>query len=196
MKVILVMAMTLDGKIARHSLEPVDWTGKADKRKFVEITKQAGAVIMGSATFDTIGQVLKGRKNIVMTRNPSRWKYLSIDRSNLQTNNSTLSVNSNSLDNNNESLEFTDKTPHEILKSLEDEGFSSAALIGGSTINGLFAKENLIDEIYLTLVPKIFGNGLSLLSEELDMNLELVQMDKIDNHSVLLKYNVVKPSKA
>lgn len=195
MKVILVMAMTLDGKIARHSLEPVDWTGKADKRKFVEITKQAGAVIMGSATFDTIGQVLKGRKNIVMTRNPSRLAPISIDDSNLQTSNPALSVNKNSLDNI-ESLEFTDKTPQEIVKSLEDEGFSSAALIGVSTINGLFAKENLIDEIYLTLVPKIFGKGLSLLSEELDMNLELVQMDKIDNHSVLLKYNVVKPSKA
>ncbi|MGD9731930.1 MAG: dihydrofolate reductase family protein [Desulfamplus sp.] len=193
MKVILVMAMTLDGKIARHSLEPVDWTGKADKRKFVEITKQAGAVIMGSATFDTIGQVLKGRKNIVMTRNSSRLAAISIDDSNLQTNNPALSVNKNSLDNI-ESLEFTDKTPQEIVKSLEDEGFSSAALIGGSTINGLFAKENLIDEIYLTLVPKIFGKGLPLLSEELDMNLELVQMDKIDNHSVLLKYNVVKPS--
>ncbi|MBF0304013.1 MAG: dihydrofolate reductase [Desulfamplus sp.] len=192
MKVILIMAMTLDGKIARHSMEPVDWTGKADKRKFVEITKKAGAVIMGSATFDTIGQTLKGRKNIVMTRNRSRLTSFSIDRSNLQTNNSTLSFNSNSLDNNNESLEFTDKTPHEILKSLEDEGFDSVALIGGSTINGLFARENLIDEVYITLVPKLFGQGLSLLSGELDMNLELIEMDKIDNNSILLKYNVIK----
>ncbi len=97
MKVILIMAMTLDGKIARHSLEPVDWTGKADKRKFVEITKQAGAVIMGSATFDTIGKVLKGRKNIVMTRNPSRLTPASIDNSNLQTSNPALSVNNNSI---------------------------------------------------------------------------------------------------
>ncbi|MBF0204054.1 MAG: dihydrofolate reductase, partial [Desulfamplus sp.] len=72
MKVILVMAMTLDGKIARHSMEPVDWTGKADKKKFVEITKKAGAVIMGSTTFDTIGKRLPNRKNIVMTRNASR----------------------------------------------------------------------------------------------------------------------------
>ncbi len=32
MEVILLMAMTLDGKIARDSLELVDWTGKADKQ--------------------------------------------------------------------------------------------------------------------------------------------------------------------
>ena len=182
-KVILIMAMTLDGKIARHSMEPVDWTGSADKKKFVEITKKAGAVIMGSATFDTIGQTLKGRENIVMTRKSSRLT------NKLTTMNNTLTLTENS------NLQFTDKTPREILKSLEDDGFDSVALIGGSTINGLFARENLIDEIYITLVPKIFGQGLPLLSGELDMldmNLELAEMDKIDNNYILLKYNVIK----
>ena len=72
MEVILVMAMTLDGKIARDSLEPVDWTGKADKQYFVQVTRKAGVVIMGSRTFDTIGKPLPGRKNIVMTRNKDR----------------------------------------------------------------------------------------------------------------------------
>lgn len=190
-KVILIMAMTLDGKIARHSMETVDWTGKADKRKFVEITKKAGAVIMGSSTFDTIGQVLKGRRNIVMTRNPSRLISHLIN-SDKPLADSKCPSNNGSYSTNNENLQFTDKTPCKILKSLEDEGFDSVALIGGSTINGLFARENLIDEIYLTLVPKLFGEGLSLLSGTLDINLELAEMDKIDNSSILLKYNVIR----
>ncbi|MBF0572312.1 MAG: dihydrofolate reductase [Desulfamplus sp.] len=175
-KVILIMAMTLDGKIARHSMEPVDWTGSADKKKFVEITKKAGAVIMGSTTFETIGKHLKDRKNIVMTRFPSRMlKKISGDKS--------IDFNA---------IEFTDKTPSQILSSLQIEGFDSVALIGGSTINTLFALENLIDEIYITLVPKLFGSGLPLLSGELDINLELAQVDKLDNNSILLKYNVIK----
>ncbi len=167
MKVILIMAMTLDGKIARHSLEPVDWTGKADKKVFVKITKKAGVMIMGSTTFDTIGQILPHRKNVVMTRNKSR---ISKD----------------------ENLLFTDKPPEEILRDLENEGFESAALIGGSMINGLFAKKKLIDEIYITIVPKLFGTGLSLASTEIDLDLELKEMEKIDENSILLKYRVLK----
>ncbi len=188
MKVILVMAMTLDGKTARHSMEPVDWTGKADKKKFVEITKKAGAVIMGSATFDTMGQMLKDRKNIVMTRDVSRLNALT-DRTISSAQFSDSPPTSNS-----QSLEFTDRPPKEILKQLEENGFDSVALIGGSTINGLFAKENLIDEIYLTLVPKLFGRGLSLLEGQFDINCDLVEMEKIDNHSILLRYTVIKPS--
>ncbi len=161
------MAMTLDGKIARHSLEPVDWTGKADKKVFVDITRKAGVMIMGSKTFDTIGRVLPNRKNVVMTRDHRR---VSQD----------------------ENLLFTDRSPEEVLKTLEGEGFESAALIGGTTINGLFAEKRLIDEVYLTIVPKLFGKGLSLFSVNLDLNLELTAMDKIDTNALLVRYSVLK----
>ncbi len=62
MEVILLMAMTLDGKIARTRSELVNWTGKKDKQYFVKVTRNAGVVIMGSKTFDTIGYPLPGRK--------------------------------------------------------------------------------------------------------------------------------------
>ena len=72
MKVIVLMALTLDGRIGKSRDHFPDWTGKADKRLFVTLTKRAGALIMGSRTFDTIGTPLPGRKNIVMTRNRDR----------------------------------------------------------------------------------------------------------------------------
>ena len=167
MKVILVMAMTLDGKIARHSLEAVDWTGKADKKIFVDITRKTGVMIMGSKTFDTIGRVLPNRKNVVMTRDHRRMSQ-------------------------NENLLFTDRSPEEVLKTLEDEGFESATLIGGTTINGLFAEKGLIDEVYLTIVPKLFGKGLSLFSVNLDLDLKLLEMTRIDADSILIRYSVLK----
>lgn len=194
MKVILVMAMTLDGKIARQSTEPVDWTGKADKKKFVQITKKAGAVIMGSTTFDTIGFMLPGRKNIVMTRNSSRLASSSDYNESADNKNPLTHCDGEHSPNNIGTLVFTDKAPKEILTSLENEGFESVALIGGSVINGLFAKEDLIDEIYITIAPKLFGQGLDLFSSDIDINLELSDMEKIDNNSILLKYNVIKPN--
>lgn len=165
MKVILVMAITADGLIARNSMEAIDWTGKADKKHFVGITRQTGVMIMGSKTFDTIGRVLSGRRSIVMTRDASRTSQ-------------------------EENLIFTGQTPGEIVKDLEAQGIESATLIGGSIVNTLFMKENLIDEIHVTLVPRFFGTGLSLFRETLDVRLELLAAEKIDENSVLLKYRV------
>jgi len=167
MKIILLMAVTADGMIARNSMELIDWTGKADKKYFIHITREAGAMIMGSKTFDTIGKVLPGRKNVVMTRDKTRTSQAS-------------------------DLIFTSQTPKEILNDLESQGFDSAALIGGSTVNTVFMKENLINEIHLTIVPRLFGKGLSLFKESLDMQLELMDMEKIDQGHVLLKYRVKK----
>ncbi len=167
MEVILLMAMTLDGKIARDSLQLVDWTGTADKQYFVRVTREAGVVIMGSKTFDTIGKPLPGRKNIVMTRNPDR----------------------KSQDKN---LVFTDQSPIQIINSLREEGFERAALIGGAIINSLFARENLITQIHVTLIPALFGRGLSLFRETLDVKLELVENREIDKGHLLLVYRVVQ----
>lgn len=167
MKVILLMAMTADGMIAKNSMQPVDWTGKADKHYFVRVTKEAGVMIMGSKTFDTIGKVLPGRKNIVMTRDKKRQSK-------------------------DPDLIFTDQTPGQILTDLTLQGFTSVALIGGSVVNTLFIKEHLIDEIYVTIVPLFFGKGLTLFSETLDIRLELMDVQKISKTHVLFKYRVIK----
>jgi dihydrofolate reductase len=168
MKIILLMAMTADGMIAKNSMQPVDWTGKEDKQYFVRITREAGVMIMGSKTFDTIGRVLPGRKNIVMTRDKKRQS-------------------------NDPDLMFTDQAPVQIVNDLALQGFTSVALIGGSVVNTLFIKERLIDEIHVTLVPRLFGKGLALFSESLDIELELLDVEKITKAHVLLKYKVIKP---
>lgn len=164
-KVILVMAMTVDGKIGRNPLEPVDWTGREDKKEFVRITRDSGVMIMGARTFDTIKRPLPGRKNIVMTRDEKRI--------------------SDSPD-----LIFTRDSPGRIIESLETEGFQTAAVIGGEIINTLFLKENLIDEIYLTLAPRLFGKGLSMFNESFDVRVTLMDIVKLDQSAVLLKYAV------
>lgn len=161
------MAVTADGMIARDSMQLVDWTGKADKQYFVHVTRQAGVMIMGSTTFDTIGKVLPGRKTIVMTRNKTRTSQ-------------------------NTDLVFTDQTPGQIVKELEAQGVTSAALVGGSVVNTLFLKENLVDEIHLTMVPRFFGKGMPLFKEALDTRLELLDVKKIDEGHVLLTYKVKK----
>jgi len=163
MRTILVMASTLDGKIARDKNHHVDWTGKGDRKIFVQLTRDAGAVIMGRNTFDTLGSPLPGRKNIVMTR---KGDAVPGDRN----------------------LIFTARTPGEILTDLDAQGYETAALIGGAQVNSLFLRENLIDEIYLTIVPKLFGTGISIFSEEAEVDLTLTTVSEIDNGALLLHY--------
>lgn len=167
MDVIMLMAATADGKIARGPDELVDWTGKADKKYFVQVTRQAGAMIMGSKTFDTIGKALPGRKNIVMTRNKARKS-------------------------DDENLVFTDQHPAQILADLAAEGYEAVALIGGAGINSLFAWENLITHIHLTLVPILFGTGLSLFNTPLARDVELLEYREIDKGHLLLIYRVIQ----
>lgn len=167
MKVILLVASTVDGKIAKDSSQFVNWTGKADKKYFVEQTRKAGVMIMGSKTYDTIGKPLPGRLNVVMTRDKSRQS----DQDNLI---------------------FTDLSPAGILEDLELRGYTSAALVGGATINALFARDNLITQVHLTLVPRLFGSGLSIFAPPLDLDLGLIfesSQDIGDGH-VLLIYRV------
>jgi len=167
MKVILLMAMTLDGKIAKNDHHFPDWTGSADKKFFVEITKKAGVMIMGSKTFDAIGKPLPERKNIVMTRDRSR-----------------CSVEPE--------LVFTDQSPASILQDLDKMGHTEVILAGGSIVNSLFARENLIDEIIITVAPRVFGTGISFLTEEMDLQLERVAVETMGRDHVLLNYRVCR----
>ena len=167
MKVTLLMALTLDGRIAKDPDHYPDWTGKADKKLFAGISKKAGVVIMGSKTFDTFGKPLPKRKNIVLSRNKNRKSEW-------------------------ENLVYTDKKPSEILKDLEAEGFSNVILAGGATINSLFAREKLINEIIVTVSPKIFGYGISLFIEDISMDLNLEAAERVSPNLVCLKYKIIK----
>lgn len=163
------MAITLDGKIAKSPDHAATWTSKADKKVFVEETKKAGVIVMGETTYQTIGKPLPGRLNVIMSLLPEKNKNIP------------------------GILEFTNTPPKELLAKLESRGFSSVIIGGGATINGLFLKENLIDEIWLTIEPKIFGEGLSLFKgAEVDLDLELIEVKNLDKNVIQVRYEVRK----
>ena len=166
MHVTLMVAITADGKIARGSDHYPDWTGKADKRLYVEVTRKAGVMIMGSRTFDTIGRVLPGRKTVVMTRNPNRRSHR-------------------------DDLVFTSAPPEQIIDELASQGYKEAVVVGGATINYLFARKGLIDELILTIAPFAFGTGLSIFSDAVDMKLSLTKCWQLDDNTVCVRYGVL-----
>ena len=164
----LVMVMTTDGVIAKESIHnPMKWTSKEDKELFKETSKEFGVLIMGQNSYDAIGSALPGRLTIVLTRQNRT------DEPGL--------------------LEHKQGTAKEILKELEERGYQKALICGGTFVNSFFLQENLIDEIQITIEPKIFGQGLRIFDKiDVEQNLELLEMKKLNNNTINLLYKINK----
>lgn len=68
-----------------------------------------------------------------------------------------------------------------------------ALLVGGSELNAEFFKRKLINEIYLTIEPKIFGAGLPLAQMiGLEVELELLNVERLNPQGTLLLHYRVK----
>jgi dihydrofolate reductase len=169
MKVVFFVAMTVNGKIAHASDELVDWTSPEDKQFFREETKKCGVMILGNATYKTIGRPLPGRLNVVMTRSPDTAK------------------NQDGL------LEFTDKPPAILVQDLKTRGFETIAVTGGAQIFAQFLEAGLCDELAITIEPKIFGTGVNIFNDfPRDISLKLLEARKLNENAVLLRYAATK----
>ena len=82
-----------------------------------------------------------------------------------------------------------------FLQFCATRGYEKIALFGGGQINALFYRENLVDELYLTLCPKIVGqkDASYFVNPELPHAVALRLMSsQVWDHHVLLGYKVLK----
>ncbi|MEK7519250.1 MAG: dihydrofolate reductase family protein [Patescibacteria group bacterium] len=164
MTTFIIAALTADGLIAKNLEAPsTDWTSKEDKEFFTRRTKEAGVVVMGQNTYETIGRPLKDRFNIVYSK-----------------------------DRQYEGVEVTQKEPRELIEDLEKRGYKEVAICGGATIYTMFMEAGVVDKLYLTITSVVFGSGMNLFNKELDKHLELVSVEKLGPQTILLEYNAIK----
>ncbi|HTK33335.1 MAG TPA: dihydrofolate reductase family protein [Candidatus Paceibacterota bacterium] len=162
MKTFIIAAMTADGYIAKDAQHsPFNWTSKADKKRFIDITKKAGVIVVGSSTYKTFPGALKERLNIVYSRSQSF-----------------------------DGAETTQDEPAELLKKLEARGFKEVAICGGEAIYTMFMKAKVVDRLYLTVEPIIFGKGVKLFNDDMLFHLKLVSSAESSSGALLLEYAV------
>lgn len=165
-EVILIAAISIDGFIApadKETLPSTTWTSKEDWQFFTRKSKEIGTMILGSKTFETIGKTLPERKMIVMTSDPER--YANYD---------------------DQGLSFTKALPEEILADLSKQGCERVALCGGSQIYSLFMQKGLVDRMFLTVEPFVFGEGIKLFSGKNEQKFELVSQEKLNESGTLV----------
>nr|AIA15695.1 RibD C-terminal domain protein [uncultured bacterium] len=168
MKIILMAAVTLDGKIARNEAHFVDWSSREDKKLFYATSKRARVLILGNNTFKTFPSPLPGRLHVVLTSTTDDKQ----DTPGL--------------------IEYTNATPEQIVADIEARGYTEAVLTGGAQVNALFLRSNLIDEIWLTVEPLIFGLGIDLFrGAQFDLRARLIHVEKLnDTGTVHLRYTL------
>ena len=162
MQCFIIAAMTADGYIAKddkHS--PFGWNSKEDKKRFVELTKKAGVIVMGSSTYKTLPGLLKERVNIVYSRKETF-----------------------------PGAEMTEDSPSELLKKLEARGFKEVAICGGAAIYNMFMQAKVVDRLFITIEPLLFGSGIRLFSEDMLFHLKLISTAQTESGTLLLEYAV------
>ncbi|OGK40540.1 hypothetical protein A3F34_03220 [Candidatus Roizmanbacteria bacterium RIFCSPHIGHO2_12_FULL_44_10] len=166
MKVILYMAISVNGMIARDN-DDTSWVSKDSWKSYLEIISKTGAAIVGNKTFQLMkkDEFIENCTYVVVSR-----KEQKISSDNIL---SATSVKS-------------------ALELLESKQISQACIIGGGEINAAFMKAGLIDEVFLDIEPILLGKGIPLFkNSQFTSKLELIETRKIWEGTLQLHYRVV-----
>jgi dihydrofolate reductase len=174
MKIILVFVSTLDGKVTKWGDPKVKkWSSSEDKKYFRKVWNDARLIVMGSNSFKAESvNPIRNHLLIVMTHQPHYYKSFSVPGK----------------------IEFSDESPVQLASRLESEGYEQMLLVGGPKVATSFLREDLVDELWLTIEPLIFGSGNIIFTEEnLDIKLKLLSLEKVnDTGTLITRYAVLK----
>lgn len=157
-KVAVFIAVSLDGYIATKD-ESLKWLynvdGKGDNG-YEAFYKDVDTVLMGRATYSWLMEQnlstfpYEGKERYVFTQRVLKDK----------------------------DVHFTDEEPAALIERLKRKDGGTIWVAGGGKLIHSFLKENLIDEIIVTVAPKLIGRGIPLFREgeySLDLTLKRIQ---------------------
>ncbi len=164
------MAISINGLITKGE-DDSDWVAETDWKEFDSLMRDCGIIVMGRRTYEVFGDDFpcEGAVNVVMTSNSELLNQKTPD-----------------------DVIFTDKSPQEVIKMAEEKGFEKLMLIGGMKLNTSFFKEDLIDEIWLSVHPLLIGEGKMIMEEmSYEKKLKLLGVKELDEDLVQLRYEVL-----
>ena len=164
-KIVLYIAMSLDGYIARSN-GAVDWlSGQGEVLEidngYEEFYSTIDTVVMGRITYEQVINelspniwVYEGKKCYVFTE--KEYEY-------------------------NEKVEFTSESIVEFVSDIKSELGKDIWLVGGGKLIHEFINKNLIDKYIITIIPTILGEGIPLfIKENSEIKLKLIENKSID----------------
>ncbi|MDX2187380.1 MAG: dihydrofolate reductase family protein [Opitutaceae bacterium] len=171
MHVVLIAALTLDGRITRHATPGVTFGSPEDQRFLKEKLRECDASIMGASTYRLHREAIRSLKpanrlRVIWTRQPESF----------------------SADESSGSLEFRNGDAQGLVEALRGRGVRRCALLGGAETYTSFLKANLVHELWLTYEPVLVGTGLSLATEALDSMWKRVDTVPLNRDTFAVRY--------
>jgi len=176
-KIILFSALSLDGYVARVDGN-IDWlTSFPNPEKldygYDAFIRDVDTTLMGNKTYQQVISFdipfpYTGKKNFVFTRRNDQADT--------------------------EFVQFVSKDPAAFVYDLKRADGGNIWCIGGGQINGLLMEQDLIDELYLHVIPVVLGEGIPLFDGRRAMEKQLVLKGShvYDNSILELRYEAKK----
>lgn len=171
-KCIVYVAMSLDGFIATsdHSLD------------FLKSVEKEGADYGYNEFMDTIDTVLMGRKTYDKVMSMVDVFPHSTLQAYIITQNSKPSLGN---------LHFYNEDLNELILSLKSQQGKDIFIDGGAFLVNSLLKLNAIEEIVVSIVPYLLGNGVALFQNSVqNINLNLISCKHFSSGLVQLRYNI------
>jgi len=172
-KISVYIAVSLDGFIARKNGD-LDWLPAGEE----------GGEDFGYGEFmSTVDYIVMGRNTFEKVLTFGGWHY---DKKVIVLTSRDLTIPSELAD----KAEVLHLSPRELIHEMERRGAKNIYLDGGVTIQR-FLRESLVDEMIITTIPILLGEGLPLFGKlDNDVKLELVKSESFKNGFVQNKYKV------
>jgi dihydrofolate reductase len=175
------IATSLDGFIARKD-GAIDW--------LVGNEQAASGEDYGyKAFFDSVDTLVMGRNSYDLVLTFPEWPYA--DKRVVVLSNGTPAIPERLAS----SVTIMAGTPTEVVQRLYADNARHLYIDGGKTIQG-FLSAGLIDEMTITRIPILLGDGIPLFGQlKQDIHLEHIQTRAYKNGFVQSQYNVIRVAK-
>ena len=164
---IAFVAASVDGRISLSSKTLPHWTSKEDWEFFQNSLSRIDAVIIGRNTYQSVAGRLRKRNTFVLSSRPK-----------------TLTRRG--------TVTFVNPTKVNLPKLLEK--YKSVAVLGGGAVYRFMLENKLLDEIFVTIEPLIFGRGKEMfVGGARTTRVSLLSVKRLNRTGTLLLHYQIKP---
>ncbi|HSX17333.1 MAG TPA: dihydrofolate reductase family protein [Patescibacteria group bacterium] len=173
MRVTLAAVISLDGRATRGD-DPNNhaWSSTEDWHHFMELRDLSDAVIIDRLTYETVKpEPEAARLRVVLTNHPGLYAGKEVPNQ----------------------LEFTGGKPTTLLKNLQQRGKQRVLVAGNNALLHSFLAAGVVDDLYLSFEPVLFGSGEPLIEapQTLNVQLQLQSVKELNKQGTLLAHYIV-----
>ncbi len=166
-----IVVISLDGCLTRHDRPGTAFASAADHGFFRSALESFDSSIAGRKTYE------EGRASMLRAREGPRLQVTL-----------TTTPEGFAADARPEHLEFRNRGLAEVARELADRGRTRCAVLGGASLYREACAQGLLDELWITVEPVAFGEGVRMFDRPVDFAFELKSFEALSSQTLLLKY--------